>query len=120
MTTTTRYAITPIPQPPLSTCRAWDVTGGTEPYVVRCDSAGVWTCSCPVMTKARAGVRDLARRNGCKHVHAVACGIGDHKFLPAIADGGAECVRCHMSVAQHEYETYGPADEPMRPSRHDY
>lgn len=116
------YRITPDPQPELSTCRSWTVKRldtGAE-YTVRCDDNGVWTCSCPNMTEAEAGRRNLARRDGDKHTHMAQCSIGEHKFLPALADGGQECVRCGVSIAQHEYETYGPPDPPMRADRRDY
>lgn len=117
------YRITPDPQPELSTCRSWTVKRldtGAEYVVKHSDIDGEWTCSCPNMTEAAAGRRNLARRDGDKHTHMVQCSIGDHKFLPALADGGQECVRCHLSIAQYEHETYGPPDEPMRPSRLDY
>ena len=116
------YTIAPVPQPELSRGRVWDVFGGTEPYVVKCDAAGEWCCSCPNWCKSPGGRRERLRRDGgCKHIHRVRCSIGDHKFMDSLtADGGQECVRCGVSVAQHEYETYGPPDEPFTPDRRDY
>lgn len=75
------YEATPIPQPPLATSRAWDVTGGTAPYVVRCgvrrvydpvqqvwsEEADEWTCSCPHFF-FRVGSRG---RKPCKHIEFV-------------------------------------------------
>lgn len=99
----------------------WTVKGGTEPYTVRRNKRGEFRCTCPAFTKCRSGQRDLVRRNGCKHVHRVRCFIGDHKFMPSmIADGGQECVRCLMSIAEFEFHEYGPPDEPFTPDRRDY
>lgn len=114
--TKTRYTITPIPQPGLSTARVWEVTGGTEPYVVRCDERGEWCCSC----KDHFFRRGNRAREGhhCKHVNLVKCHTGDHKFMDRLT--GPECVRCGMSQAEFEFHEYGPPDEPMTPSRHDY
>jgi len=64
---TTTYSLTPIPQPELSTCRAWDVFGGREPYVVRCDAFDEWTCSCPDF-KFRRALRRI--QGGCVHIKA--------------------------------------------------
>lgn len=63
----TAYVATPIPQPELSTCRAWDVAGGAEPYIVRCGMNDEWTCSCPHF-RFRIGARG---RTVCKHVATV-------------------------------------------------
>lgn len=67
--TATTYRIVPVPQPELSTCRVWDVFGGTADYVVKCDERGEWTCSCKDFffrrgNRARAGFL-------CKHCNAV-------------------------------------------------
>lgn len=120
--TATTYRIVPIPQPELSNCRAWDVFGGTDDYLVKCGADGDWSCTCPNWCKSPGGRRELLRRDGgCKHIHAAKCFAGEHKFMECrSADGGQECVRCGVSIAQHEYETYGPPDPPMVPSRHDY
>ena len=114
MPTATQYRITPVPQPELSTARVWDVTGGSEPYVVRCDDRGEWSCSCP-HHYYRVGSRG---RTPCKHVNLVMCFTGDHKFMTTLA--GPECVRCGVSQAEYEFHEYGPPDEPMVPDRRDY
>lgn len=118
--TETVYTVEPLPAiRPDET--EWLVTGGREPYTVRRNGRGEFRCTCPVMTKSNAGQRAMAQRNGCKHVHRVWCSLGEHKFMPAmLADGGQECVRCGVSIAEHEYEMYGPPDEPVRPDRRDY
>lgn len=119
MSTATKYHIIPIPQPELSTCRAWDVLGGTEDYVVKCDAMGEWVCSCPDWSKSPGGRRDLRRRQGgCKHIHKVKCFTGDHKFMPTLH--GPECVRCGISQAEYEYREGGPPDPPFTPDRRDY
>lgn len=113
---TTTYAIEPVPQPELSRARVWDVIGGTEPYVVKCDDRGEWTCSCKDFFFRRG---NRARRDfTCKHVNLVLCSIGDHKFLPSLH--GPECVRCGISQAEFEFHEYGPPDEPFTPDHRDY
>lgn len=63
-----QYEAHAVTQPELSTARVWDVTGGTAPYVVRCDERGEWSCSCPQFF-FRVGSRG---RTACKHCLFVA------------------------------------------------
>lgn len=104
------YKITPLPiiRPDET---EWLVSGGQEPYTVRRNARGEFRCTCPVMTKSNAGQRAMAQRNGCKHCNVVRCFLGDHKFMPSLtADGGQECVRCFVSIAEFEFKEYGPPD----------
>lgn len=125
MTTATRYRIVPIPQPPLSTCRAWDIfKDGVKAYLVKCSDLRdgyEWTCSCPDSSEAPAARREMRRRaGGCKHIRLTKCSIGEHKFTPALGDEGDRCAWCGMSEAEYEYREGGPPDPPMRADRRDY
>lgn len=61
------YKIESVPQPETSSgISVWEISGGTEPYVVKVDMHLEWTCSCRDFFFRRH--RD---RSECKHIRLI-------------------------------------------------